>query len=220
MRFDNFSTVEGVYAVESTVKGSRFIGVSMPCPDAAAVQSNLSEISARYPQATHYCYAAVFGDNERFSDNGEPSGTAGRPILGVLRGSGLRDVMVVVVRYFGGTLLGTGGLVKAYTESSTAALEGAPKAVRRACAEFTVVLDYASFGSFGPRFSDILADRPECEYSERVLVKARVPASRAGEFEERVASLTGGKSRAFRVRDVYVRPKHHLDWPHTGRHAP
>jgi len=89
------------------------------------IKEVLSDISARYPNATHYCYAAVYGGNsriERFSDNGEPSGTAGRPIMSVLRGSGMSDAICVVVRYFGGTLLGTGGLVVAYREATADAL--------------------------------------------------------------------------------------------------
>ncbi|MBO4763116.1 MAG: YigZ family protein, partial [Candidatus Methanomethylophilaceae archaeon] len=201
MAFSDYSSLEGEHASESSVKGSKFIGISMSCPDEASVSANLSRAASMYPQATHYCYAAVFGGPdpvERFSDNGEPSGTAGRPILGVLRGSGLSDAMIVVVRYFGGTLLGTGGLVKAYTASAEAALEGARVVVRRACAEFSLSLDYASFNSFQSRFSDILAARPECEFSERVLVKARVPVQKADEFSERVVSMTGGKVRAFR----------------------
>ena len=126
--FSDYFTVSGISVSESSVKGSRFFGIAMPCPDEEAIRSNLKRVQTDYPNATHYCYGAVFGGtnrSERSSDNGEPSGTAAKPILSVIRGNSLTDTMVVVVRYFGGTLLGPGGLKRAYTAATKEAVASA-----------------------------------------------------------------------------------------------
>lgn len=107
-RISDYDTIAGTRESEMTLKGSRFIGILMPCPREDCIQENIAMVSERYRDATHYCYAAVFNGSERrerSSDNGEPSGTAGKPILFALKGAGISDAMVVVVRYFGGTLL-------------------------------------------------------------------------------------------------------------------
>src|SRR5215213_3694828 len=107
---------------ELIMVNSRFIATLAPVPSIDAARAFLARIRHEFADASHNVPAYVIGGGntvtEYFSDDGEPSGTAGRPALAVLRGSGLGDVAVVVTRYFGGTLLGTGGLVKAYTEST------------------------------------------------------------------------------------------------------
>ena len=150
-RISDYDTVTGVYEDELTLKGSRFIGIIMPCPDESCIQANIAKVMERYRDATHYCYAAIYNGSEkreRSSDNGEPSGTAGKPILFTLKGAGLSDVMSVVVRYFGGTLLGTGGLVHAYTETSKLALQKVQRTSRRACAVYRFTLDYGYYSQF------------------------------------------------------------------------
>jgi uncharacterized YigZ family protein len=108
------------------VKGSRFTGQALSAHSLDEALSRLETIRKRHHDATHHCWAAVWGppesSEERFDDDGEPSGSAGRPILHHLRGSGACDGLVVVTRWFGGTKLGTGGLVKAYTETAQLAL--------------------------------------------------------------------------------------------------
>ena len=126
--FSDYLTVSGISVSESTVKGSRFIGIAMPCSCEEDIRSNLKQVQTDFPNATHYCYGAVFGGtnrSERSSDNGEPSGTAAKPILSVIRGNDLTDTMVVVVRYFGGIKLGIPGLIRAYKTSSAEALDNA-----------------------------------------------------------------------------------------------
>lgn len=192
----DYPTVDGVFETESVVKGSRFIGIVQRCPDADSVGRILDDISARYPNATHYCYAAVYGGRsrgERFSDNGEPSGTAGRPILSVLRGSGLSDTICVVVRYFGGTLLGTGGLVQAYTQSATDALSGCRRCTAVFCRTYRIDLPYDVYSSFLPKVSHMLVGGPECEYSDRVTVTMHVMDGQSEMFLRTVADATGGK---------------------------
>eukprot|EP00802_Teleaulax_amphioxeia_P015443 Tamp_15533.p1 GENE.Tamp_15533~~Tamp_15533.p1 ORF type:complete len:199 (-),score=39.91 Tamp_15533:319-915(-) len=112
--------------VEIKVKNSRFIGSMGYTPTVEAARQYIAGIKARFPDARHHCYAFSIGHGasvtQGMSDDGEPSGTAGRPILAVLSGSTLGDCAVVVTRYSGGTKLGTGGLVKAYTEAAQACL--------------------------------------------------------------------------------------------------
>lgn len=105
------------------VKNSKFISVLYPINDLSDVSKYLDKIKKEYPKATHYCYGYIFNDVYLSSDDGEPSGTAGRPILNVLQKEDLTNILCVVVRYFGGIKLGAGGLVRAYTKSVSSLLE-------------------------------------------------------------------------------------------------
>lgn len=108
---------------EMIVKKSRFIAIARICHDINSVKDLVNQTRALHPEATHVVHAAVVGSQFSFSDDREPKGTAGRPALEVLKGSGISDICVLIVRYFGGTLLGTGGLVKAYGDSVKLVLE-------------------------------------------------------------------------------------------------
>ena len=124
---------------------SRFIGHAMPISGEAEAVTLIDQIRRKYWDARHNCYAYVTGENgeiSRCSDDGEPSGTAGRPILECINGAGLNNVLVVVTRYFGGTLLGTGGLVRAYTQATQAALNNAEVRHMRRGSRLSVKSDY------------------------------------------------------------------------------
>jgi len=109
------------------VKGSKFIGGLYPVDSEEEVATRLQAIRKKYFDATHNCYAwRLYPELEKSSDDGEPSGSAGKPILQVLSGAGLHNALVVVTRYFGGTKLGVGGLVRAYGDAARAAIEDAP----------------------------------------------------------------------------------------------
>ncbi|HLW21650.1 MAG TPA: YigZ family protein, partial [Sphaerochaetaceae bacterium] len=113
-------------SAEIEVKRSRFIAIAEPIADAEAVKQRIAVTRALHPQANHVVHAAVLGDQGTqfsMSDDHEPKNTAGRPVLEILKGSGITNILVMVVRYFGGTLLGTGGLVKAYGDAAKAVLE-------------------------------------------------------------------------------------------------
>ena len=113
-------------------RGSRFRAFVLPVVDEGSARSELQRLAAEYPDATHHCWAWRIGEppHERSSDAGEPSGTAGAPILSVLTGSQISDVLAVVVRWFGGTKLGRGGLVRAYAGAVREALTGVPTLAR------------------------------------------------------------------------------------------
>ncbi|MCR5657226.1 MAG: YigZ family protein [Butyrivibrio sp.] len=111
---------------EIVEKKSRFIANVFSVDSVQAAEEKIAEIQKKYWDARHNCYAFVIGSDfgtTRCSDNGEPSGTAGKPILEVIKGQGITNILVIVTRYFGGTLLGTGGLVRAYTQSAQAGIE-------------------------------------------------------------------------------------------------
>jgi uncharacterized YigZ family protein len=134
----------GEVRVELMVKNSRFIGRAGYTPSVEAAKAFIEQVKAEEPGCSHAVYAFAVGHGASvihgMSDAGEPSGTAGRPALAVVKGSGLGDVTVVIVRYFGGTKLGTGGLVKAYTETAQLALAELPvtEKVERRTVELTI----------------------------------------------------------------------------------
>lgn len=107
---------------EIIINKSRFITLLIKINNPDEIEKNLKEIKKKYKDATHYCYAYIIGNKEKCSDNGEPSGTAGMPILNVLKQNDLTNILCVVIRYFGGIKLGAGGLIRAYSTSASEAL--------------------------------------------------------------------------------------------------
>ena len=203
----DYSTIDSVYEDEMNLKGSRFIGITMPCPDESCIASNLAMVSKKYPNATHYCYAAIFNGSERKernSDNGEPSGTAGKPIQFVLNSTGMSDIMCIVVRYFGGTLLGTGGLVHAYTETSKLACKDLKALNRTACAVFTFTLDYPYYSAFESKCRDLMAKRPVCDYYEKVDIRAWIRMGDKEEFIRRIADVSERHARLNELTPEYI----------------
>lgn len=203
----DYETILGINRGEMTLKGSRFIGVAMPCPDEASIQDNIRQMEIEYRNATHYCWAAIYDGSERkdrSSDNGEPSGTAGKPIFTVIKGTGLTNIMVIVIRYFGGTLLGTGGLVHAYTEAAKIAVAGLNRQRFTACATYRFTLDYPYYSVFESKCRDLMVRKPDCEYRDKVDVMVWTPVSRSEEFEKRIMNLTERHVRLIRGSDVHI----------------
>jgi uncharacterized YigZ family protein len=139
----------GESRAEIREKGSRFLAVIGPAADEAAARVTLMELARRYPDATHHCWAWRIGEppRERGADAGEPAGTAGMPILQVLRGAGLSDVLAVVVRWFGGTKLGKGGLARAYAAAAREAVQGLPVLSRVPTVRLAVEVAYERVGA-------------------------------------------------------------------------
>jgi len=128
------------------IKKSRFIGCVEPCADRAAAQARVAQLRAEHPGAAHVCWALLAGGQSAANDDGEPGGTAGRPMLDVLRHQDLDGVLATVVRYFGGVKLGAGGLVRAYTDSIAQALLTAHKVPRVRLTPLRCTLPYALEG--------------------------------------------------------------------------
>ena len=125
---DTYKTIEGISESIFTEKRSKFIAIALPVRTLGEIKTYLEEYQKKYYDARHVCYAYMLGAERkdfRANDNGEPSGTAGRPILGQINSFGLTDILVIVVRYFGGIKLGTSGLIVAYKTAAAQALEEA-----------------------------------------------------------------------------------------------
>lgn len=125
------------------VKKSKFIGILIPIDDEKRLKEHLNQLKKEYPAATHYCYGAIIGQANRSNDDGEPASTAGKPILEALKNHDLDNVLCVVVRYFGGTLLGTAGLIKAYGQAATLAIEQAQLLTPTLVNTYRITVDYS-----------------------------------------------------------------------------
>ena len=143
---ESYRTIETRGEGSYEEKKSRFLGVAFPTKTEEEVQAALQEEKKKYYDAKHHCYACILGEKgelRRFSDDGEPQGTAGKPILTVLEGQNLRNVCIIVTRYFGGTLLGTGGLTRAYGEVAKRAVEAAGPLVMQPGKILRITMDYS-----------------------------------------------------------------------------
>ena len=136
--------------IETIVNKSRFLAYACHTPDEESALTCIQNARDRYPDATHHCYGYIVGEGGntlRFSDDGEPSGTAGMPILQVIEKRGLKSVTVVVTRYFGGIKLGAGGLVRAYGGAAGEALDAAGLAEVRSCPRGRLTVEYSDYGA-------------------------------------------------------------------------
>ena len=182
---ERYKTVYRGKEGEIIEKKSRFIATVRLVETEEEALAFIEEMKKKYWNATHNCFAYVIGERRecvRCSDDGEPQGTAGRPMLDVLLGEEVHNVAVVVTRYFGGTLLGTGGLVRAYSRSAALAVEAAGPVVMRRCAEMTLVCDYAQYGWAVPLLREQGGAVGEPVFAEQVTVPFHVP-------EEKTAGL-------------------------------
>jgi uncharacterized YigZ family protein len=193
---------------EIVEKKSRFIGEIFPASSLAEAEERLLGIRKRYYDARHHCYAWILGpDGQRrkSSDDGEPSGTAGAPILKVLDGAGVTDALVVVTRYFGGTLLGTGGLVRAYTQAASRALENAGTARMCLCSIFAAELPYSALDKVLYLFGQEGISPDDISYTENVTVMLTLPLGRDEEIRGRILQLSG-RTAVFTELDRGFRP--------------
>lgn len=162
--------------------------ISIPWDEAIAF---VQMIRDQHPKARHVAYAAVCGGSdgrlaERMSDDGEPSGTAGKPILDVLRANEMTDCAVAVTRYFGGILLGSGGLIRAYSTGASIAVKAATKAKIVPCSEYQVTLDYSQLGSFQNLLASVQGEQADAQYTDRIVLAVVVPQEQSQQFESRV----------------------------------
>ncbi|NMM97098.1 MULTISPECIES: IMPACT family protein [Bifidobacterium] len=175
-------------------KKSEFIGDAAHVDDLDEALAFVASIREQHPKARHVAYAAVCGGadgrlSERMSDDGEPSGTAGKPILDVLKQSGTTDCVVAVTRYFGGILLGSGGLVRAYSSAASLALKSAQVARIMTARQYLVHLEYPQLARFQQLLGQLGATQENESYTMNVQLTAVVPADQCDRFEERVREM-------------------------------
>jgi len=190
-----YATVAGRATIRFRIQGSEFIGHAAPVETVEDADGVIEDVRAEYSDATHNVPAyRVRTDpfREYSSDDGEPSGSAGKPMLSVLRGRDLENVCVVVTRYFGGTELGVGGLVRAYSAATKDALDAAETVQRRPQRRFRVVVDYDDSGTVRGILESEAADF-EAEYGERVTFDVSVPLAEADDLLDRLRSATSDR---------------------------
>jgi len=144
---NSYKTVSGIGIAEMTEKGSRFVGYCYPVSAEPAVEDVLAEKRKAQRDASHHVFAYILRSGQiRCSDSGEPSGSAGSPVLHMLQQEGIEDCLIVVARWFGGTLLGMGGLIRAYSRTAKEALLAAGPVAIRLCLDVELSCDYAAYG--------------------------------------------------------------------------
>lgn len=184
------------YSAEQRIRNSRFIAQAEPFADPRAVKPRIEVIRAAHPGCAHVVYAFSVGDAATrsfgMSDDGEPHGTAGRPVLDVLNASDITNCLVTVVRYFGGTKLGTGGLVRAYGSVAKEALGGLavePLVERRS---FTVVVGYERYEPVRTLLLAWRARLGKVDFAERVRIRGEIPAEAASACADALREATSG----------------------------
>jgi len=185
------------------IKGSRFIGLVFAAKDLEVAQQLLAEVKAEYADARHWCWAwrGSHPDAMRYSDDGEPSGTAGKPMLTVLEGADLSEALGVVIRYFGGTKLGKGGLVRAYTDAMKAAVEACVTEVRIEKVSFRLDLDYSLEGSARHLLEACEAELDSSDYGESVCWRVTLPSVNQERLRREFQELTAGRGGIELVED-------------------
>jgi len=199
---------------EIVEKKSRFIAHVYPVTDESQALEFIETCKKQYWDARHNCYAYVIGKKQelqRFSDDGEPSGTAGKPILEVLLGEELHNTLVIVTRYFGGTLLGTGGLVRAYSAATKAGLENSVITEKCLGKKMLIQTDYNGLGKIQYILAEMDLPILHTEYTDSVELTALIPVWKLQEFEKRLTEATAGKGIWEELAEVdYVRLDHEV----------
>ena len=180
---------------ELLIRKSRFLAEATPVVSAEAARELWRERKRTYADCNHVVFAFICGPQGGVmgcSDDGEPSGTSGRPVLEVLKGSGITNVLLTVTRWFGGIKLGTGGLVRAYTECAQLALADPPTAELVPLTRFTLALSYLHYEIVRRRFPEVSAEIESEEFAAAVTLSGVIPSANYPAFSEAVRDITGG----------------------------
>lgn len=188
------------------IKKSRFITLLAHTDGVEAAKAFVSAVRAEHPEARHHCVAWVAGppdDSQQlgFSDDGEPAGTAGKPMLAQLMGSGVGEITAVVVRYYGGILLGTGGLVKAYGGGVQRALNQLTTVCKLPLTEYTLCCDYAQLAGVEALLGQFEGKIVTSDYQAVVQLRVALPRARLGEFSARLADFSRGSLQLSAIKE-------------------
>ncbi len=203
---DEYRTLRAPASDEFMEKRSRFIGFAQPVATPEEANVWIDGIRTQHRDATHNVFAYLLrsGQLERYSDDGEPQGTAGIPVLDVLRKRGVTNCAVVVTRYFGGVLLGAGGLVRAYSHAASLALDAAGIVTMAHCAIVTVVCDYSFYGKLSvciPEWGGLVEDT---QFGADVTVRVRIRAEKEALFCEKLLDASNGRFQAEHTGDCFA----------------
>ncbi|MBR1510174.1 MAG: YigZ family protein [Bacteroidales bacterium] len=191
--FDEYKSIAAPSEGLFKDNGSRFIALAYPVESEAEVKEIVQNLRKQYHDARHHCYAyrlGYKGDVFRSSDDGEPSGSAGRPILGQIDSRSLSDVLVVVVRYFGGIKLGIPGLIRAYKTSTADALDNAQIVQKTAAGVFRISFDYLSMNDVMKTLKELGLQPSAQDFGEKCSLQVRVRLSQTAVFKEKMQSCS------------------------------
>ncbi len=204
---DRYFTIGAPSQAETKVKGSRFLAESKLVDSVEEVQAALEKIRKREYAATHHCYACRVGLFDgmtfKYSDDGEPSGTAGRPIYDVISGHNLTNVLIVVTRYFGGTKLGTGGLARAYSEAAKLVVEKSGTKENFITESIKVEIEFPFYDQLARILLKYSAKQTKADFSDRVALELEVRQSRVAELIVEISQLSGGRARIERKKGAH-----------------
>lgn len=184
-------------SVELVIKNSRFLAEAVPVTSQETARAGIRMRKEQHADSSHVVHAFVVGDRGEIlgcSDDGEPSGTAGRPVLDVLKGSGITNILLTVTRWFGGTKLGTGGLVKAYAESAKAVLERVPTVPLVHTRSFSCTVPYDVYEPLRRKMTELRVELDHEDFATGVSLSGRIPAEFAETLCTAVSDLTRGAS--------------------------
>lgn len=209
-----YVTIRGFGEDEFIEKKSRFIGYAKRCETEEEAKDFVLEIKNKHKQATHNCFAYTIGKNmgiQRYSDDGEPQGTAGIPILEVMKKSNITDCAIVVTRYYGGIQLGTGGLTRAYTKGASIVLKSGGVVEKVEGAKMSFYMEYDMLGKVQYVCSQNNWHIEETEYSERVVVHILAEIFKVDEIEKEMMELSSGKIETTKCEEgIYFKEENRL----------
>ena len=189
---DSYLTVENRVETLYKEKGSKFFSFVFPVKDLSEVKSILDELKKKYYDATHHCYAYILGfekETFRMNDDGEPSSTAGKPIYGQLQSKNLTNVLLVVVRYFGGTKLGVSGLIKAYKTAAAECLSAAMIVEKKVRLSYKVMFPYEKMNAVMSLLKEIKAEQTKHIFETECSMEVLVESSQQNKFEDAISKI-------------------------------
>ena len=202
-----YKTVEFENSDEFIEKKSKFIGYVKPVKTQEEATEFINKIKSKHWDATHNVYAYVLQENniQRYSDDGEPSGTAGVPVLDVILKSNLVDVCVVVTRYFGGTLLGAGGLVRAYSHGSKIAVEAGNIITMAPCSILKGCVDYSFYDRLNILLNDFSANVEDTQFSDNVSVTFSIKQEKTADLQNKLTDLSNGLYKLNEIGEKFAK---------------
>ena len=192
---ESYITIHHYASYEYEDRKSIFIGEAMPVSTEEDALHFIETVKKKYPDARHHVYAYVLRETSimRFTDDGEPQGTAGMPVLDIIRKNGLTDIAIVVTRYFGGTLLGTGGLVRAYTAAALGAVENAEIITYDTYVTLNIEATYSDFQKFTPVFQEMGFRSEDTRYTDKVIVSGSIRKSCSDSLIDKLVQITSAR---------------------------
>lgn len=205
---DGYKTLAGPGSAQIKIKGSKFLGHAVPVKTVADATEFITKINKQFYDATHNCTAYKIGLDKtlefRYNDNGEPGGTAGLPMYQAIEKRNMTDVVVVVTRYFGGTKLGKGGLVRAYSQSAAATLDAAPPLKIYIYNEFELQFAYTRMGEISHFIESLDGKIRESNFTTDVNLRVAVRQSRCSDFRTRLIELTQSRIQITPCGEVHL----------------